>query len=131
MPEGRVIAVSGPLVAVLVQEDLHHSWAVEQFQKLPAPFLTCEAVLTETFYLVHRLKHGKEKFLDLLGSGVLTLDFALMAEQETLGKLIRKYADVPMSLAMPAWCAWPRYQREPLCSPWTGTSGFIESMAVG
>jgi uncharacterized protein len=99
VPEGRVIADTGPLVAFLVSEDLHHSWAMEQFKHLPAPFLTCEPVLTEAFYLVQRLKGGKERFFELLGSGLLLVEFDLIGEREALRKLIRKYDDVPMSLA--------------------------------
>lgn len=99
VPEGGVIADTGPLVAFLVREDLHHSWAVEQFKNLPAPFLTCEPVLTETFYLVQRLKGGKERFFELLGSELLIVEFDLLGEHEALRKLIRKYDDVPMSLA--------------------------------
>lgn len=99
MPEGRIIADTGPLVAFLVREDLHHSWAVEQFKDLPAPFLTCEPVLTEAFYLVHRLRGGKQRFFTLLGSGLLAVEFDLIGEQKALGNLVRKYGDLPMSLA--------------------------------
>lgn len=99
MPEARIIVDSGPLVAFLVAEDRYHDWAAEQFGELQAPFFTCEPVLTETFCLVHRLDGGHERFFGLLRSGLLVVDFDLMAEQAALGGLIRKYADVPMSLA--------------------------------
>jgi predicted nucleic acid-binding protein len=99
VPEGRVIADAGPLVAFLVREDAHHSWAVEQLKTLPAPFLTCEPVLAEAFYLIHRLKDGKKKFFGLLDSGLLTVELALMGEQKALSRLVQKYDDVPMSLA--------------------------------
>jgi len=97
--ERGVIADTGPLVAFLVREDLHHDWAVEQFKVLPAPFLTCEPVLTEAFHLVRRLKGGKERFFELLGSELFTVEFELVGEQEALSKLVRKYDDAPMSLA--------------------------------
>lgn len=99
MPEARIIADAGPLVAFLVKEDLHHEWAKEQFGHLQAPFLTCEPVLTEAFYLVHRLRDGKKRFFELLHSGVLAVDFVLMDERTAVTKLVRKYEDVPMSLA--------------------------------
>jgi len=38
-------------VAFLVETNSHHAWAVERFHELPAPFLTYQPVLTETFYL--------------------------------------------------------------------------------
>jgi predicted nucleic acid-binding protein len=97
--EGRVIADTGPLVAFLVGEDLHHSWAVEQFKNLPAPFLTCEPVLTEVFYLLQRLKGGRERYFELLATDLLIVEFDLLGEREALRKLVKKYADVPMALA--------------------------------
>ena len=64
-----------PLVALLVAEDAFHSWAVEQFQELPAPFLTCEPVLTECFHLLYRLPEGSKRFFELLDRGLLTVNF--------------------------------------------------------
>lgn len=98
MAEARVIVDTGPLVAFLVKEETHHQWVCEQFQKLPAPFLTCEAVLTEAFFLVRRLPHGPPKFFGLLNSGLLDAGFSVIAEGPALEKLVQRYANVPMSL---------------------------------
>jgi predicted nucleic acid-binding protein len=95
----NVIVDTGPLVAFLLQTDSHHAWSVERFHELSAPFLTCEPVLTETFYLVTHLHHGRRRFFELLEAGLLNVEFDVMAEREALRKLINKYADVPMSLA--------------------------------
>jgi predicted nucleic acid-binding protein len=99
VPEKVVIADTGPLVAFLSRFDLHHSWAVEQFKTLPAPFLTCEPVLTEAFHLLRGLKQGKQRFFQLLDSGLLAVEFDLLGERKALASLIRKYDSVPMSLA--------------------------------
>ena len=99
MAEARVIIDTGPLVAFLVKEETHHQWVIEQFQKLPAPFLTCDAVLTETFFLVRKLPHGTSKFFELLNSGLLDIDFSMVAEGAALVPLVQRYANVPMSLA--------------------------------
>ena len=48
----QAILDSGPLVAVLSSKDSLHSWAVKQFADLPLPALTCEAVLSETFFRI-------------------------------------------------------------------------------
>jgi predicted nucleic acid-binding protein len=71
---------------------------IEQFQKLPAPFLTCDAVLTEAFFLVRKLPHGTTRFFALLNSGLLDIDFSIVAEGAALEKLVQRYANVPMSL---------------------------------
>ena len=59
--EGRVIIDTGPLVAFLVKQETHHRWVVDQFRCLRAPFLTCDAVLTETFFLIRKLPQGPGK----------------------------------------------------------------------
>ena len=94
-----IIADTGPLVAFLVETDSHHRWAVERFRELQAPFLTCEPVLTETFYLVSRLRKGPRRFFELLDSGLLNVQFEVQIERVALRKLIYKYSDLPMSLA--------------------------------
>ena len=99
MNEARIIVDAGPLVAFLVREETHHEWVKNQFRQLPAPFLTCEPVLTETFFLVCHLRHGPARFFALLNSGLLRADFSLLDESASLEKLIHKYGDVPMSLA--------------------------------
>ena len=95
----NVLIDTGPLVAFLVATDSHHAWAVDHFRELSGPFLTCEPVLTETFYLVARLHNGPRRFFELLNSGLVNVEFDLLSERETLRKLIQKYADLPMSLA--------------------------------
>ncbi len=99
MPERPVIADTGPLVAFLVEREPRHAWAVEQFKSLPAPFLTCEPVLTETFHFLSRTHDGTQRFFDFLSRDLLVVDFTLSANLKSLGKLIRKYRDLPMSLA--------------------------------
>jgi predicted nucleic acid-binding protein len=99
VPEGRVIIDTGPLVAFLVKEETHHQWVLEQFRRLAAPFLTCEAVLTEAFFLVRKLPHGTATFFALINSGLFEIDFSIIAEAAALEKLVQRYANVPMSLA--------------------------------
>lgn len=95
----RIIVDAGPLVAFLVKEEDHHLWVKEQFQRWPAPFITCEPVLTETFFLVRRLPGGLTRFFALLNSGLLQVNISVLDESVSLGMLVQKYADVPMSLA--------------------------------
>lgn len=95
----EVIVDTGPLVAMLVGTDDHHLWVVDRLRELRPPFLTCEAVLAETAHLVRKVTRGPERFADLLTSDLLRVDFDVMAEREAVARLLRKYADRPMSLA--------------------------------
>jgi predicted nucleic acid-binding protein len=85
-------------VAFLIKEEIHHEWTKAQFRQLPAPFLTCEPVLTETFYLIRNVAQGPVRFFDLVNSGLLRTDFSVLGEGGALEKLVLKDADVPMSL---------------------------------
>jgi predicted nucleic acid-binding protein len=95
----EIIVDTGPLVAMLVQTDDRHEWAVERLRELSPPFITCEPVLAEVAHLVRRIHHGIDRFVDLLHSDLLRVDLDLMAERAAVGRLLRKYADRPMSLA--------------------------------
>lgn len=87
------------LVALLNRKEQHHAWAVERSPSLPPPFLTCEAGLTETYFLLSPLPGGAKRFFEFLSSGMLEIDLLLIAEHEALWKLVHKYEDLPMSLA--------------------------------
>lgn len=94
-----LIVDTGPLVATLNRRDMSHSWAVERLKQYPPPLLTCEAVLSEAFFLLGRIHCGTAKLLAVLDSGALEVALSFRAEQAAVSKLMRKYADVPMSLA--------------------------------
>ena len=96
---GDIIVDAGPLVAMMVRTDDHHVWALDRLRELPPPFLTCEPVLAEVAHLVRRVRHGLERFVELLMSDLLRVEFDLMTEWVAVGRLLRKYADRPMSLA--------------------------------
>ena len=95
----RTLVDSGPLVALLVRRDQHHDWAVQQFERLTAPFLTCEAVLSETQFLVHRFGGNPLVVLDMVARGALNVAFQVKDEIDRLQELQFTYRDLPMSLA--------------------------------
>jgi len=94
-----LIADTGVIVAFLDKRDSWNAWTNEQMRHLPIPFLTCEAVIVEACFLLAHLQAGKENVLKLVSSGVLQIDFSLQKEIETIEKLTKKYADVPMDFA--------------------------------
>lgn len=93
------IADTGPIVALLSSADRWHDWAKEQFAVLRAPLLTCEAALTEASYLLRQDKLAMQALFGLLEQHVLRVAFGLATEHAAVGMLMRRYADVPMSLA--------------------------------
>ena len=96
MPK-NYITDSSALVALLSRNDRHHDWISAQAGTLPWPWLTCEAALTEAFFLLG--KTGAPRLKDLLRHGAVVLSFDLGDQLAPVLDLMDKYADVPMSLA--------------------------------
>ena len=94
-----VILDTGPLIALLNRRDRHHGWAREQWTHIAPPLLTCEAVLAEACFLVRRFDGGQAAVLALASRGVLDLSFHVAEETTAVSRLLKKYQDVPMSLA--------------------------------
>jgi uncharacterized protein len=92
-----VIIDSSALVALLDPRDQHHRWARVAVMDLPLPWLTCEAVVVETFFLLARPE--AVRLARLLGDGRLRVAYGVRDEGKPVFELMEKYADVPMSLA--------------------------------
>ena len=72
---------TGPLVAYFCAGEARHPWAVEQFANLTPPVLTCEPVLTETCFLLARLRMPAPRLLDELRQGALQIGLRLDSKQ--------------------------------------------------
>ncbi|HEX7407506.1 MAG TPA: PIN domain-containing protein [Candidatus Binatia bacterium] len=92
-----VLVDAGFLVALLSRRDRHHRWAAMQAPRFPPPWITCEAVLSETFHLLGTT--GESRLAELLRRSAVMPSFDLSNELEPVLKLMRKYANLPMSLA--------------------------------
>ena len=94
-----VLIDSGAIVAALRRRDQHHVWARSHFEALSNPCLTCEAVLSESFFLLERAKDGKDRLASILERGIIVVDFAFVAHREETLRLLRRYDNTPMSFA--------------------------------
>lgn len=94
-----VIIDTGPLVAFLNKNDAYHQWTLAQFGALKPPLLTCEAVISETCFLLKNYEGGIDNVLAFLSRQLLTIPFRLEDELSALATLLDKYKDLPMSLA--------------------------------
>ena len=99
MPDRSVIIDTGPIVGFLVHSDDQHKWADRLFKSLPAPMLTCEAVLTEAFYLLSRDKNDPSRLFEIIDLGFIKVEFNFTEDRANIRELMRKYRDLPMSLA--------------------------------
>lgn len=95
----RVLLDTGPLVAYLNRTDRYHDWAVERWNALFDPLWTCEAVVSEAIFLLQSEHADTDPLVRLLERRLVRLDFVIDDHRSDVFRLLRKYADSPMSLA--------------------------------
>jgi uncharacterized protein len=93
------IVDTGPLVAFFDRAEQHHAWVTDRIDKIDAPLLVCEPVLAETMYLLAGFPRAQDALLELIQNGALSLAFRIDEHIGALHQLLRKYRDVPVSLA--------------------------------
>lgn len=90
---------TGPLVAGIDRSDRFHGWALEALGRFPTPLKTCDAVVSEAWFLLGRARKGRDALLGMLNSGDLSVSFSLAEDGRSALKLMAKYSDQPMSVA--------------------------------
>ena len=94
-----IILDTGPLVALIDRRDKDHDWAVAQWGEIEPPLLTCESVISEAAFLLGRTTTGGAPVLEMLVRSALSTPFRLDEHSRPVRTLMRKYAEVPMSVA--------------------------------
>lgn len=95
----NVIIDTGALVAFINKKEQKHLWLIEQWKKIIPPFFTCEAVITETCFLLQDVYEGEEAILTLIERQVIQLPFQIGREYFNIRLLMKRYKNIPMSLA--------------------------------
>jgi predicted nucleic acid-binding protein len=95
----RVIADTGPLVAYFDRDSEFHGWARDRFQELADPLISCQPVLTEALFVLKRGGIDPDLILALVERGELICDFDVRREITSIRRLLRKYRDLPATLA--------------------------------
>lgn len=87
----KTIVDAGPLVALFLVPDKNHSWALEVFDSLQAPFYTTESVITEAAYFLIESGIPGQALLDRIESAILKIPFQLSEEAGAISNLMNKY----------------------------------------
>lgn len=95
----NVIVDTGPIVALLNKKDRYHGFVDEQMHSLQAPFYTCEAVITESFFLLQRVAHGTERLIELLDTEKIDFFFDYPKHKSRVHQIIQDYNKLPASFA--------------------------------
>ena len=86
---------AGPVVAYFCASEARHNWAVQQFEELSAPMLTCKPVLTESSFLLRRQGVPAWRLLEKVSQGAFRIALRIDAEAGALQTLMERYRKQP------------------------------------
>jgi len=95
----RVLADTGPLVAILSRSDEHHETCVEALRSLPGPLFSCWPVITEAAWLLRKTSGGVQQLLRTLDSGFVELLPLSSLDAKGVADIMKKYASLRPQLA--------------------------------
>jgi hypothetical protein len=94
-----ILVDTGPLVAILREEDHYHDLCVRTLSEIREPLVSCWQVITEAAWLLRRSSRAIEKLL--LGSNGTFLELAQISGTETISivEIMKRYAGLHPQLA--------------------------------
>jgi uncharacterized protein len=95
----RVLADTGPIVAILSRRDQYHRTCVEVLRDLPGPLFTCWPVITEAAWLLRRDPHAVQQLLNSMDTGFLELLPLTTDDAKPIASILKKYRDIGIQLA--------------------------------
>ena len=95
----RVLADTGPIVAILSRRDQYHRTCVEALHDLPGPLFSCWPVITEAAWLLRRDPVAVHQLLNSLDTGFLELLPLTTADAKPIAAILKKYRDIRIQLA--------------------------------
>jgi uncharacterized protein len=87
------------IVGLLDRRDTAHSVCVEALEMVDRPMVTCEAVVSESCFLLRHIPGAPEEVLTNLERGMFQIGFQLPTSVAAVQNLMRKYVDTPIDFA--------------------------------
>lgn len=94
-----VLIDTGPLVAMLREDDEHHNLAVSSGSSLAYPFVTSWAVLAEAAWLLRKLPNGLDELLRLVELGMIEPRHIPVGAIRSIRSRFANYRDLRPQLA--------------------------------
>ncbi len=109
----NVIIDSGPLFALFNSRDHYNQWASRQAATIKAPLVTCEAVISETTFLMMRNNMSLDALFEFINRGDLVIKpvFNTKPNQRRIRNIVKNYANLPASFADACLVHMARYTR--------------------
>jgi predicted nucleic acid-binding protein len=94
-----ILVDTGFLIALYDQSDFYHTRCLRTYESLDRPLVTCEAVVTESIYMLQYASGAAEALLASIESGALEIGFRLNEAAGKVQAILRKYRDTPADFA--------------------------------
>jgi predicted nucleic acid-binding protein len=94
-----VLLDTGFIVALLDRSENFHKTCAQAVRELVAPLVTCEAVITESCYLLRNLSGAPEAVIENITAGIFQVPFQLSRDTAGVKQILRKYKDRKIDLA--------------------------------
>ena len=90
-----VLVDTGPLVAFFNRRDRFHDWTAAQWNQIAAPMLTCEAVVSESCFLLSGIKSGSDRVMQLIQREILKISFHLDEHIDPVKNYLKNITQFP------------------------------------
>jgi predicted nucleic acid-binding protein len=94
-----ILIDTGVIFALVDQDEWAHERCVRALQIVTRPLVTCEAVITETCYLLRRRRGAVDAVLANVGNGFFGIPFKMSSTAPQIRAILEKYRDTPADLA--------------------------------
>jgi predicted nucleic acid-binding protein len=94
-----VLLDTGVIVALLDRSEKFHKACAQTVREVEAPLVTCEAVITESCYLLRNLSGASEAVIENITAGIFQVPFQLSRDTAGVKQVLRKYKDRKIDLA--------------------------------
>src|SRR6202035_1986318 len=86
-----VLLDSGFIVALLDRSENFHKMCAQTVREVEAPLVTCEAVITESCYLLRNLSGASEAVIENITAGIFQVPFQLSQDTAGVKPVVREY----------------------------------------
>ena len=94
-----VLIDTGPIVAILRNDDSDHDACVEQLNEIKKPTLTCWPVLTEAAYLLRQFPPRVSELLSWCDGTAFEILSLTASDLPGINRILQKYSDQGFDLA--------------------------------
>jgi uncharacterized protein len=96
---GPILIDTGVIFALFDQNEGAHERCVRTLESIHRPLVTCEAVITESCYLLRRRRDAVDAVLANVKTGFFGIPLQISIAASQIREIFRKYRDTPCDFA--------------------------------